>query len=233
MPESPLLASTLAGDAPPQWSCTSGWLRRDEFDPPPNPTLQRRIGSISLGVDVHHPGQRSAGEVHGSSKGLGKCRRVAIPSNAHHERGLREATAHAPADHEAKPAEHLLLDHVVSNGEHVSQSLSRFLVVAHRRFPPGEHILGPSDPRFTESQRLLVSNREPFFTPRASESAGGDYRAVGAGGPGSNQHSLAGTSGGMLLALGFIAAPALWGFWTSQAGRPLFRDEVLEPAAGK
>jgi len=39
--------------------------------------------------------------------------------------------------------------------------------------------------------------------------------------------------GTMLLALGFIAAPALWGFWTSQAGRPLFRDEVLEPAAGK
>ncbi len=35
--------------------------------------------------------------------------------------------------------------------------------------------------------------------------------------------------GAMLLALGFIAAPALWGFWTSQAGRPLFRDEVLEP----
>ena len=37
--------------------------------------------------------------------------------------------------------------------------------------------------------------------------------------------------GSMLLALGFIVAPALWGFWTSQAGRPLFRDEFLEPAA--
>jgi serine/threonine-protein kinase len=35
----------------------------------------------------------------------------------------------------------------------------------------------------------------------------------------------------VLLALGFIAAPALWGFWMSQAGRPLFRDELLEPAA--
>jgi hypothetical protein len=33
-----------------------------------------------------------------------------------------------------------------------------------------------------------------------------------------------------LLALTFVAAPALWGFWTSQAGRPLFRDEILEPA---
>ena len=37
--------------------------------------------------------------------------------------------------------------------------------------------------------------------------------------------------GAVLLALTFIAAPALWGFWTSRAGRPLFRDEVLEPAA--
>jgi serine/threonine-protein kinase len=37
-------------------------------------------------------------------------------------------------------------------------------------------------------------------------------------------------SGAMLLALAFIVAPALYGFWTSQAGRPLFRDEILEPA---
>jgi serine/threonine-protein kinase len=37
--------------------------------------------------------------------------------------------------------------------------------------------------------------------------------------------------GSVLLALAFIAAPALWGFWTSRAGRPLFRDEILEPAA--
>jgi eukaryotic-like serine/threonine-protein kinase len=36
--------------------------------------------------------------------------------------------------------------------------------------------------------------------------------------------------GAVLLALTFIAAPALWGFWTSRAGRPLFRDEILEPA---
>jgi serine/threonine-protein kinase len=35
--------------------------------------------------------------------------------------------------------------------------------------------------------------------------------------------------GAVLLSLVFIAAPALWGFWTSQAGRPLFRDEILEP----
>jgi len=35
--------------------------------------------------------------------------------------------------------------------------------------------------------------------------------------------------GAMLLALAVIVAPALYGFWTSQAGRPLFRDEVLEP----
>ena len=37
-------------------------------------------------------------------------------------------------------------------------------------------------------------------------------------------------AGPMLLALAFIVAPALYGFWTSQAGRPLFRDEILEPA---
>jgi len=37
--------------------------------------------------------------------------------------------------------------------------------------------------------------------------------------------------GAVLLALTFIAAPALWGFWTSRAGRPLFRDEILEPTA--
>ncbi len=37
--------------------------------------------------------------------------------------------------------------------------------------------------------------------------------------------------GTTLLSLAAIAAPALWGFWTSQAGRPLFRDELLEPAA--
>jgi hypothetical protein len=36
----------------------------------------------------------------------------------------------------------------------------------------------------------------------------------------------------MLLALGFVAAPALWGFWTSRAGRPFFRDEVLESHVG-
>jgi len=34
--------------------------------------------------------------------------------------------------------------------------------------------------------------------------------------------------GSMLLALAAIVAPALWGFWTSQAGRPLLRDGVLE-----
>jgi hypothetical protein len=37
--------------------------------------------------------------------------------------------------------------------------------------------------------------------------------------------------GAVLLALTFIAAPALWGFWTARAGRPLFRDEILEPPA--
>jgi serine/threonine-protein kinase len=37
--------------------------------------------------------------------------------------------------------------------------------------------------------------------------------------------------GPVLLALAFIAAPALWGFWTSRAGRPLFRDEILGQAA--
>ena len=37
--------------------------------------------------------------------------------------------------------------------------------------------------------------------------------------------------GAMLMAVAFIVAPAFYGFWISQAGRPLFRDEVLEPAA--
>ncbi len=34
--------------------------------------------------------------------------------------------------------------------------------------------------------------------------------------------------GATLLGLTAIAAPALWGFWTSRGGRPLFRDEILE-----
>jgi hypothetical protein len=37
--------------------------------------------------------------------------------------------------------------------------------------------------------------------------------------------------GTMILSLTIIVAPAFYGFWTSQAGRPLFRDEVLETAA--
>jgi serine/threonine-protein kinase len=37
--------------------------------------------------------------------------------------------------------------------------------------------------------------------------------------------------GAMLLALAFILGPAFYAFWTSQAGRPLFRDEILEPAS--
>ena len=37
--------------------------------------------------------------------------------------------------------------------------------------------------------------------------------------------------GAMVLALAFIVAPAFYGFWTSQAGRPLFRDGILDPAA--
>ena len=39
--------------------------------------------------------------------------------------------------------------------------------------------------------------------------------------------------GTVLFSLACIAAPALWGFWTSQAGRPLFRDDVLEPVTGR
>jgi serine/threonine-protein kinase len=35
--------------------------------------------------------------------------------------------------------------------------------------------------------------------------------------------------GSTLLSLALILAPALYGFWISRAGRPLFRDEVLEP----
>jgi serine/threonine-protein kinase len=37
--------------------------------------------------------------------------------------------------------------------------------------------------------------------------------------------------GTMLLALAAILAPAIYGFWISQAGRPLFRDEILDPEA--
>ena len=33
----------------------------------------------------------------------------------------------------------------------------------------------------------------------------------------------------MLVGLAFIAAPPLWGFWTSRSGRPLFVDGILEP----
>lgn len=36
--------------------------------------------------------------------------------------------------------------------------------------------------------------------------------------------------GAAVLGLAVIAAPALWGFWVSRAGRPLFRDEILEPS---
>src|SRR5262249_18593210 len=36
--------------------------------------------------------------------------------------------------------------------------------------------------------------------------------------------------GTMLVTLAAIAAPALYGFWISRAGRPLFREEVLAPA---
>jgi serine/threonine-protein kinase len=44
-------------------------------------------------------------------------------------------------------------------------------------------------------------------------------------------HPAAWSLGTMLLALGFIVALTLYGFWISRAGRPLFRDEVLEAPA--
>jgi len=37
--------------------------------------------------------------------------------------------------------------------------------------------------------------------------------------------------GTTLLSLALVVAPALYGFWVSRAGRPLFRDDALEPAA--
>jgi serine/threonine-protein kinase len=37
-------------------------------------------------------------------------------------------------------------------------------------------------------------------------------------------------AGAVLLALAAVVVPAVYGFWRSQAGRPLFRDEILEPA---
>jgi serine/threonine-protein kinase len=43
-------------------------------------------------------------------------------------------------------------------------------------------------------------------------------------------HPSAWLLGPMLLSLACIVAPALYGFWISMAGRPLFRDEVLDPA---
>jgi serine/threonine-protein kinase len=42
-------------------------------------------------------------------------------------------------------------------------------------------------------------------------------------------HPAAWYLGTTLLSLAFILAPALWGFRSSLAGRPLFRDELLEP----
>jgi serine/threonine-protein kinase len=44
-------------------------------------------------------------------------------------------------------------------------------------------------------------------------------------------HPAAWYLGTTLLSLALIVAPALYGFWISRAGRPLFRDEVLGPAA--
>jgi serine/threonine-protein kinase len=41
-------------------------------------------------------------------------------------------------------------------------------------------------------------------------------------------HPAAWYLGATLLSLSFIVAPALYGFWISRAGRPLFRDEVLD-----
>jgi serine/threonine-protein kinase len=38
-------------------------------------------------------------------------------------------------------------------------------------------------------------------------------------------------AGATVLSLAFIVAPAAYGFWISQSGRPLFRDDVLGPAA--
>jgi len=37
--------------------------------------------------------------------------------------------------------------------------------------------------------------------------------------------------GAMLLGLVVIVGPAVWGFWTAQGGRPLFRGTILEPPA--
>jgi len=39
-------------------------------------------------------------------------------------------------------------------------------------------------------------------------------------------HPAAWYAGATLLSLAAIAAPALYGFWTSRAGRPLFQDAI-------
>ncbi|HVR95981.1 MAG TPA: serine/threonine-protein kinase [Thermoanaerobaculia bacterium] len=44
-------------------------------------------------------------------------------------------------------------------------------------------------------------------------------------------HPAAWFLGTTLISLAFLVAPALYGFWISRAGRPLFRDEVLEAPA--
>ena len=44
-------------------------------------------------------------------------------------------------------------------------------------------------------------------------------------------HPAAWYLGATLLSLAIIVAPALYGFWISRAGRPLFQDELLEPLA--
>ncbi len=43
-------------------------------------------------------------------------------------------------------------------------------------------------------------------------------------------HAGSATGQSALVAAAIILAPALWGFWISRAGRPLFADEILEPA---
>src|SRR5262249_59681585 len=57
-------------------------------------------------------------------------------TDADHEVALREPAAHGPVHHEAKAAEHLLLDDVISLGEKCTDPRGELLVVAHERLLP-------------------------------------------------------------------------------------------------
>ncbi len=67
---------------------------------------------------------------------------LVIDHSSNHEVGRREAATHVPFDHEAQPAEHLLLRDVPAIGERNANPVREWLVVAHR---DGELLFAPAD----------------------------------------------------------------------------------------